>query len=109
MSNLINNGQATTIWNGISHTYLITRCAQATPDEADAMSTAASLMVAGECSYEEFNAARTALASVEDRMCAEWEKINGKPVRNRNGQILGGSHPAITPNMYAEALANRTR
>lgn len=109
MTNIINNGQPTNRWNGISHTTLLARCEQATPEEAAAMSTAASLMLAGECSTFEWDAAMVALASVERRLCAEWEAQHGAPRCNRNGRILGGEHPALRPDLYAEALANLAR
>ena len=108
MSN-INNGEATTLWNGISSNLLLARCEQATAEEAEAMSFAASLMLAGECSYEDWAAATTALRAVESRLCAAWEADNGAPLTNRFGHIIGGQHPALSPSLYAEALANRAR
>lgn len=109
MKNLINNGSATSIWNGIPHDYLVRRCEQATAEEASAMSTAVALMVAGECSHEEWEAALRALHGVEQRLSADWEREHGEPVRNRHGQILGGVHPALRQDLYEEALRNRAR
>ena len=105
----INNGNATTIWNGISHNHLLARCDQASECEASAMSAAAGLMLAGDCSQSEWDEAMAALYAVEARICAEWEEKNGAPLLNRYGQILGGAHPVLCPDRYAEALTNRAR
>lgn len=109
MSDYINDGNATTMWNGISHNYLLKRCADATPDEAATMSTAASLMAAGECTHAEWNSARAALAAVEQRLCEVWEHEHGEPRRNKAGRIIGGEHPALRPDLYDEALRNVAR
>lgn len=107
--NKINNGNATTMWQGISHGYLLSRCNQATPNQASAMSAAASLMIAGECSESDWADARAALAEVEFRLCAEWEAENGAPLKNRFGMLLGGHHPALRPDLYEQALNNQKR
>lgn len=91
----INNGNATNIWHGISHNHLIRRCAQAMADEAAAMSTAASLMMAGECTADEWHAAERALKAVEQRLREAWEAEHGQPRLNRHGQYHGGQHPAL--------------
>lgn len=69
MKNLINNGQPTQTWHGITAASLLRRCEQATPEEAAAMSTVASLMHAGEpISEAEWMAAESALHAVEKRL-----------------------------------------
>lgn len=91
----INGGRPTRVWHGITDAELLLRCAQATPDEAAAMSTAAALMVHGECTEEEWCAAMRALHAVETRLIAEWEARHGKPRLNRFGRPYGGQHPAL--------------
>lgn len=95
MKNLINDGNPTSAWHGITHAGLLRRCVDATPGESAAMSTAASLMLAGDCTHAEWDAAERALHAVESRICAAWEREHGEPRRNRHGQIAGGVHPAL--------------
>ena len=92
---MINNGNQTNVWHGITHDELLRRCAQATTDEAAAMSTAASLMLAGDCTEPDWLAAERALRAVEQRLCAAWEAERGAPRLNRHGQYHGGQHPAL--------------
>lgn len=93
MKKFINNGQATTIWNGISAERLLRRCKQGTSEEARAMSFVAGLMHAAEpIEEEEFQAARAALVAVEKRLIAEF---TGEVKRNRYGQPFSGTHPAL--------------
>lgn len=89
----INDGKPTALWNGLSADLFLRRCAQAEPDEAQAMSHVASLMHAGEpVTSEEFEAARRALLAVEKRLIKNY---TGEVKLNRNGQPIGGIHPAL--------------
>lgn len=88
----INNGNATTIWHGITHNELLRRCAQATEEEACAMSFAAAMMVAGECSEQDWLAAEQAFNAVEKRLVANYA---GEVKLNRYGRPHGGVHPAL--------------
>lgn len=93
MNKHINNGQPTTIWNGITAEKFLRRCEQATAEEAQAMSYVASLMHAAEPVTEEaFYAARAALVAVERRLI---DNFAGEVKYNRHGQPLGGIHPAL--------------
>lgn len=102
MGEFINNGQATTMWHGISSARFVRRCAQATEQEAQAMSYVASLMMAGEVTEEEFNAAETALNAVERRLI---ESYTGEVKLNRHGQPFGGIHPALELQNDANGVA----
>lgn len=89
----INNGQATSIWNGITAAKFLRRCEQATTEEAQAMSLVASLMHASEpITEEEFHTARAALFAVERRLI---DNYTGEVKYNRHGQPFGGIHPAL--------------
>lgn len=89
----INDGRATTIWNGISAAKFMRRCAQADEDEAMAMGLVASLMHSGEpITEDEFHAARSALCAVEKHLI---DKFSGEIKYNRHGQPFGGTHPAL--------------
>lgn len=93
MKNLINNGQPTQAWHGITAAALLRRCEQAAPEEAAAMSTVASLMHAGEpISEAEWMAAEGAMHAVEKRLV---ENYTGEVKLNRYGQPHGGVHPAL--------------
>ena len=89
----INNGNATTIWHGISASALLRRCEQGSSDEAEAMSLVASLMHAGEAITEsEWIAAEQAFNAVEKRLV---ENYTGEVKLNRFGRPHGGVHPAL--------------
>jgi len=93
MKNLINNGQPTQAWHGITAAALLRRCEQALPEEAEAMSTVAALMHAGEpISEAEWMAAESAMHAVEKRLI---ENYTGEVKLNRYGQPHGGAHPAL--------------
>ena len=89
----INNGNATTIWHGISASALLRRCEQGTEQEAEEMSLVASLMHACEAITEsEWIAAEQAFNAVENRLV---EKYQGEVKLNRYGRPHGGVHPAL--------------
>lgn len=89
----INDGTAVKIWHGITAAHLLRRCAQATAEEASAMSAVASLMHAGESISEaEWSAAEGAMVAVEKRLI---EGYNKEVPLNRYGQPYGGTHPAL--------------
>jgi len=92
---LINDGNPTTVWHGYTHMRLLTLCREASVEETRIMAFAASLMLAGECTVEEWEAAENTARAVEKRMCEEWEKTHGEPRRNRHGQYYGGHHPGL--------------
>jgi hypothetical protein len=89
----INDGKSFFSWHGLTAAALLKRCAQATPEQAAAMSHAASLMHAGEpVTVEEWAAAERASNEIERRLICSFVG----PVRqNRHGHPWGGSHPAL--------------
>ena len=89
----INFGMPTTKWHGITAEQLLRRCAQASEEQAQAMSLLAGLMHAGErITTREFAAAAVALHEVERRLIESW---TGEVPVNRHGQAAGGQHPAL--------------
>lgn len=93
MTEYINEGRPVSVYHGITAASLLRRCAQAAPEEAQAMAHAAALMHAAEPITEaEWMAAENAVNAVEARLIAAWSS----PLKlNRHGQPWGGCHPAL--------------
>ena len=84
---LIADGHATIMFDGVHHDLLLERCADATEDEARNMSHAAGLMTTGECTFREWKDAMRSLQNVENRKHAAWERNNGKPQAKTTGEL----------------------
>lgn len=109
MSEYINEGTPTTIWNGLTMGYFLHMCGSkfATEEQKNDMSYVASMMAAAEpIELTKFNLAAKAIFEIEVSLCNEWEELHGEPLTNRFGKYLGGQHPAIRPDLYEEALKN---